>query len=149
MVELRRRDESGYSDIERQMERFLDRYVGGWKRPMVTFGTGEWQPAIDLYETSDSLVIVADLAGMRVEQIEITVDRGHLILRGNRPEPPRREKAQYHVFEINRGSFQRAIHLPMPVDPDGAAASYQDGFLEILLPKAARTTSTTVKIRPA
>lgn len=147
MVMLRRREQGEREHIDQQMERFLDRYVGGWKRPLVSFGTGEWQPAIDLYETPESVVIVADLAGLRIDQIEITIDKGALLLKGARPDPPRRAQAQFHIFEINRGSFQRLIRLPMAVDPDGATAAYQDGFLEIVLPKAARNPTTTVKIR--
>jgi HSP20 family protein len=148
MVLARRSEKDDLGNMERQMERFLDRYVAGWKRPLVTFGTEGWQPAIDLYETSESVVLVADISGMRVDQIEITIDRGHLILRGSRPEPPRRGKALFHVLEINRGPFLRAIHLPLAVDPDGTTAIYQDGFLEIEMPKAARRPTTKVQIRP-
>ena len=70
-------------------------------------------------------------------------------MRGRRTGLVHPPNAQFHYFEINRGTFQRVIQLAIPVDPDGATASYQDGFLEIVLPKAARNPSTTVKIRTA
>jgi HSP20 family protein len=94
-----------------------------------------WRPSMDLYETRREIVVLVELAGMRKEDIEVTVRRERVQLRGNRLRPSEDAVARIHHMEINFGPYDQVFTLPKPVDPRGAVSSYSDGFLVIRLPK--------------
>jgi HSP20 family protein len=92
-----------------------------------------WVPNTDVYVTEDSLVIKVELAGMRKEDLELTVERNRLT--GHRPDGCRAPKCKFLVMEINYGSFQSVIELPPGYDLSQAKAAYQNGFLRIDVPQ--------------
>lgn len=95
--------------------------------------SGVWDPPTDVYETEESYVVRMEIAGMREENFEISIQQDTLYIVGYRPDFPARRA--YHQMEIRSGKFTSAITLPGPVDADRAIAEYQDGFLTITLPK--------------
>jgi len=96
---------------------------------------GAWVPRVDVYETNDKIVVLVEIAGVKIQDIDITFHEGKLILRGTRQENYISEPEIYHRMEINFGPFERVIPLPVEVDAQNAEASYNNGFLEIVLPK--------------
>ena len=94
---------------------------------------GVWNPPTDVYETEESYVVRMEIAGMREESFEISIQQDTLYIVGYRPDFPARRA--YHQMEIRSGKFTSAVTLPGPVDADRALAEYQDGFLTINLPK--------------
>lgn len=121
--------------IHREMERLLDHYAGS-KPPSVQFAKRGFEPPVDVYETDDAVVIVAELAGVDCERIDVSLHRQTLSIRGERATPGAGTKRSYSQMEINSGPFERVIRLPIAVDSDGATACYADGLLEITLPKS-------------
>ncbi len=100
-----------------------------------------WQPAVNLYEYDTYYVIIADLAGMRVEQIDLHVEAGSLALSGEREVPGipgTSGSACIHVMEIDHGRFSRKLELPGDVEADAIEASYRCGYLWVRLPKKTR-----------
>ncbi len=95
--------------------------------------SGVWSPPTDLYETETSLVVRLEVAGMREEDFDVSLENNTLYITGSRPDFP--EKRAYHQMEIRFGKFATSVGLPAPVDVDGARAEYQDGFLTVILPK--------------
>lgn len=95
--------------------------------------SGVWDPPTDVYETEESYVVRMEIAGMREENFEISIQQDTLYIVGYRPDFPARRA--YHQMEIRSGKFTSAITLPGPVDADRAIAEYHDGFLTITLPK--------------
>jgi HSP20 family protein len=93
-----------------------------------------WRPATDVFETDLEFVVVVELAGMRGVEMSVTLDEQLLRIRGTRPEST--GTRAYHQMEINYGDFVLEVRLPVPVDRDRIDASYTDGFLRVLLPKA-------------
>ena len=93
-----------------------------------------WRPATNVWETPDALVIQADLAGLKREAIEVFADDQRLLMRGSRPDPGRGGRTHFHKLEIPDGPFERWISLPENVDPAGARARYEDGFLLVTIP---------------
>ncbi len=95
-----------------------------------------FQPPTDIYETGDAIVVRMEIAGMQSEEINILIDEGsgRLTISGVRPDPSREEPRRYLNVEIECGEFARVVQLPRPVDPEGAEASYDRGFLVIRLP---------------
>lgn len=96
--------------------------------------SGIWSPPTDMYETEDAYIVRLELAGMRDEDFEVTLQNDTLYITGSRPDLS--EKRAYHQMEIRFGKFSAAIGLPGPVNVDQSRAEYQDGFLTIVLPKA-------------
>lgn len=116
-----------------ELEKLLDHWSSA-KPPKVIFSRGAWEPAVDICETENELTVVAELAGTN-EDIEIVIDSNTLVIRGTREEVCCGYRRLYHQLEIATGPFERGLQLPIPVDPDGAQISYEDGLLRITLPK--------------
>ena len=102
-----------------------------------------WVPNTDVYVTEDNLVIKVELAGMRREDLELTVEGNRLMISGHRSDGCRAPKCTFLVMEINYGSFESVIELPPGYDLSQAKAAYQNGFLRIDVPQA--VTATTKK----
>ena len=105
-----------------------------------------WVPNTDVYVTEDALVIKVELAGMRKEDLELTVEANRLTITGHRPDGCRAPKCKFLVMEIDYGSFQSVIELPPGYDLNQAKAAYQNGFLRIDVPQGAVTQSKRVAI---
>lgn len=120
-------------DIQHEMERFFE-HVGRWKRPVFFFEKA-WKPLCDVSESPAEIIVVMDLAGISISNINIEVLQNVLHIRGTRREPSSAARRNYHLMEISYGTFERDIQLPVRVDAEKARATYDDGFLEIRLPK--------------
>jgi HSP20 family protein len=95
-----------------------------------------WFPAVDVYEDKDSLMVKAELPGLKKEDIEISLHDGYLNLSGERKHEEKREGAQLYRSERWVGRFQRSISLPCGVEADKITATYNEGVLTVSLPKA-------------
>ena len=135
---------AGPEDIQREMERFFE-HLGRWKRPVFFFEKA-WKPLCDVSETAGEVVITADLAGVSAENINIEVLNNILYIRGMRREPSSAARRNYHMMEISYGTFEREIPLPSKVDAGAAKATYNEGFLEIRLPKTAKEPPKEVDV---
>lgn len=98
-----------------------------------------WQPAVNLYESTQSYFVCVDLAGMERDSIEVTLNDNVLVISGSREHPrpaDAPEGLSIHLMEIDQGPFCRSVEIPSEVDLAAIAANYaQNGFLWIELPK--------------
>ena len=94
-----------------------------------------WTPALDLYQSSDNVVAVVEIPGMRKEDIDISLHDGMLTIAGER-ESSSSEGENAERTERFSGKFRRSISLPTRVDAGKVSATYKDGILTITLPKA-------------
>ena len=99
-----------------------------------------WTPNTDVYHKGDSLVVRMELAGVEQDDLEITLNDRLLLVSGQRRDPCRQEPCTFRQMEIDYGYFERRIVIPHPVDGKRVRARYQNGFLQIELPRA-RTAS--------
>jgi HSP20 family protein len=95
-----------------------------------------WFPAVDVYEDKDTLQVKAELAGLKKEDIEISLHDGCLSLSGERKEEKKQEGREVYRSERWVGRFHRTISLPCRVEADKIQATYNDGVLTVVLPKA-------------
>jgi HSP20 family protein len=102
-----------------------------------------WVPNTDVYSTDSGLVIKVELAGMRSEHLEITVEGNRLRISGTRPDGCRASKASFLVMEINYGPFESVLELPPGYDLSQAKAAYLNGFLRIDVPVLQRASKGT------
>ncbi len=124
MRELRRRLRKALEEVSRSLEREIPAF-GETMRPLV-----------DVYETPEEIVVVAELPGVRKEDISVEATEDTLEIKADvRREEEVKEEA-YHRRERYYKSFYRRLRLPAPVRPEGAKATYKDGILTVRLPKA-------------
>jgi HSP20 family protein len=102
-----------------------------------------WVPNTDVYVTDNGLIVKVELAGMRSEHLEITVENNRLRISGNRPDGCRAAKCSFLVMEINYGPFESVLEVPPGYDLGHAKAAYLNGFLRIDVPLAARPAKNT------
>ena len=109
-----------------------------FSKPRVAFSAKDaethWVPNTDVYVTDSGVVIRVELAGMRREDLELTIGGNRIKINGHRPDGCRAGKCKFLVMEINYGAFESIIELPYGYDLSQAKAAYQNGFLRIDVP---------------
>ena len=103
----------------------------GWQ---VQVRAGLWSPPTDVYETENNYVVRVEIAGMRDEDFEITIENNFLMISGSRPDIP--ERRAYQQMEIRFGKFETVVGIPGPLDFESSHAEYIEGFLTVTMPKA-------------
>ncbi len=132
--------------MQREVERVMDD-VASRKPPAVRFSPRTWQPAIDVYETGSDVVVLIELAGVKQDEIEVIVDNNILTIRGYRKDSKQGIKRTYSQMEILWGSFQREIPLPANVNTNQVKAFYENGFLEVILPRLNKEKAHHIDIK--
>jgi HSP20 family protein len=94
-----------------------------------------WRPNIDVYESEDEIIVLADMAGLNKEELHIEVDRRRIKIAGIRKAIQLFQNARYCQAEIPHGYFERNLILPAPVESSSAKATYADGILMVRMNK--------------
>ncbi len=97
---------------------------------------GGWLPPVDIYEDKDNLTVKAEMPGMKKDDIGISLHDGYLTLSGERKQEHQYEGADPSRSERLLGRFQRTVSLPTQVNAEAITATYTDGILTVVLPKA-------------
>jgi len=97
--------------------------------------SSSWRPAVDVYELAGKIVVLVDLAGVKAEDIEVTMAGGVLSITGRRKDPAPECIVKVHQMEIDRGRFECRIFVGIPIVVDKIEAVQRDGYLTIELPK--------------
>jgi len=97
-------------------------------------GSRAWSPTLDVYEDADAVTVKVELAGMKKEDFELSLEDGALTISGKRET--KEENRESFRSERFFGSFSRSVALPSPVKPDDVKATYEDGILTVVLHKA-------------
>jgi len=108
--------------------------------------SGRWVPNTDVYATDTGLVVKVELAGMKSENLEITVEGHRLRISGSRPDVCRAHKCNFLVMEISYGPFESVLELPPGYDLSQAKAIYVNGFLRIDVPLAHQLQTKSTKV---
>lgn len=109
--------------------------------------TFEGQLALDVYQTSTHIVVLAPIAGVKLEDMSVEVSDDVLTIQGNRQYSKTVEQENYFTQECFWGDFSRSIVLPASVDTNKISASFDDGVLKIEIPKIEKIRSKTIRIK--
>lgn len=123
-----------FSDIV-QLRDEIGRWFEGTTERAKGRKSAVWAPDVDIKETDKEIQIKADLPGMKLEDIDVSVDEDQLIIKGERKVEKEEKEKDYVRVERSYGSFYRSFSIGIPVKADEIKASYKDGVLEISLPK--------------
>ncbi len=110
---------------------------------------GAWAPPVDIFERQDHLVIRAEVPGVHKEDMDVRIENGVLTLHGERKVEKEVEDVTAHLTERVYGSFTRSFSLPATVDATRVTALYQDGVLEVTVPKIETAKPKKVEIKVA
>jgi HSP20 family protein len=94
-----------------------------------------WQPDVDVFETETAIVVRAEIAGVRSQDLKVRVDGQVLRISGVRAAPAGSEVKRLHQMEIASGPFERRVRIPIVFERDRVSAHVTDGFLTVTLPK--------------
>jgi HSP20 family protein len=106
-----------------------------------------WQPPTDVYETDRDIVIKVCIPGVRPEQVAVECNGEVFTICGVRRGPDAANVRTYHQMEIRNGYFERRVVIHRPFDPSEAKARYEDGFLYVIVPKAAELVRHVITIK--
>jgi HSP20 family protein len=118
---------------ERRFDDLLGRPL--WRLPVEE---KSWMPAVDVFEKEDRFIVKAELPGMKEEDIDISVVGDTLSIKGEKKTETEVKEEDYYRCERSYGSFYRSIPIPSNVDANKIEASFDDGVLELVLPKSAK-----------
>jgi HSP20 family protein len=123
--------------LQERMNRLLEEVLAPESPESPVPGSASWTPVADVYETSDSFVVLMELAGIDENDVELAVDGDRLVVRGERRSQLPARPDRFHRMERSHGAFARTFTLTQAVDPDRVTAQFRDGLLRIDLRKAA------------
>jgi HSP20 family protein len=130
--------------LQTEVNRVFDTFFGGGRSGLA--GSRRWVPAMDLAETEDHLVLRADLPGLDKDDVKIEIKDGVLTVSGERKSEEEKRGEGYHRVERAYGSFSRSLSLPRGVDAGQVEADFDNGVLEVRIPKPAERKPHRVQI---
>jgi HSP20 family protein len=110
--------------------------------------TTAWAPALDISERKDAYLVTVELPGVEAEDLEITMEDGLLTIQGERQFTAESSEEQFHRIERRYGAFRRSITLPAQVQAEQIQASFDNGVLQIVVPKAEEAKPKRIQVRP-
>ena len=106
-------------------------------------------PAMDVHQTGDEIIVTASLPGLTAEDVDITITGQTLAIRGEFKADEKVERDQYLYRERRYGTFHRQVELPVRVQGDATTATFEDGVLTLRIPKAEEVKPRQIKVKPA
>jgi len=155
-MKYRRDPFSDFFEMQREMDRLFDAFFERTvnfevSRRAVAPEQHLWRPAMDVFETVDTFIVRVEIPGIvPSEDVHVSLERNILKIRGRRRDRSGSKKEHYHLAEVNYGPFERVVAFPDAVDEEAMpTAHYENGFLEIVVPKipATRVKEVTVQVR--
>jgi HSP20 family protein len=132
-----------YRDLEEVEWHLDDLFRHQLRKPN---GERAWVPAVDVFEKDDKFVVKAELPGMKEEDVDVSVVGDTLSIKGEKKTETEVKEEDYYRSERTYGSFYRSIPLPSTVDVDKIEASFEDGVLEVTLPKSAKVKPKKIAV---
>jgi HSP20 family protein len=132
--------------LENEFKQFFDRVFGDADGDQSSVVTSQWAPRVDIREEDKRFVILADVPGVEPKDIEISMEKGILSIKGERKAEIKEEAGKLTRIERSYGAFYRRFALPDSADADGITAAGKHGVLEISIPKKAEVAPRRIEI---
>jgi HSP20 family protein len=133
----------------RRLSNALDEAFGGWPLQEGENGaiTSAWIPSCDVFEDPETVKIVAEVPGVRPEDVKLSLENNLLTIRGEKRQQAEERTERVHRYERSYGSFERSFALPNTVDPEKITAKYENGILTVTIPKAERARPREIPVK--
>jgi len=132
LIKIRIADALGTMD--REIERTLDEMFH-LANPKFSLNQNTWRPQIDIYENTEEIIILVDIAGVETDNLHIEIDQRTVKIYGIRGTNIQSSGARYRLAEIPTGYFERSVSLPASIDTQRVEATYKDGLLHLRMAK--------------
>lgn len=130
-----------------QFNNELNRFFTNTRPAAAANEARNWAPAVDIREEEDRFLLIADIPGVKREEVEVTLEDGVLSIKGERRTETEETREGFHRKERVHGSFLRQFTLPDTVNPDSISATVSDGVLEIGIPKQAKPEPRKISVK--
>lgn len=136
-----------FYEMNKEFDRAFESF--GIPRQSVKGESTNWRPPMDIYETVEHFIVKIELAGVQPEEdVRLRLDNNVLKITGYRRDRTQLKKQHYHQAELSYGAFERTVVLPNVLDEDcEAIASYENGFIEIKIPKMKQDSSKEISVQ--
>lgn len=114
--------------------------------PMFSSSECTWNPQMDIYETPEEIIVLAEIAGVDKQNLEVEISPKAIRISGKREPMLNMKNATYRLAELQYGDFERILFLPTLVDTDNVKSSYENGLLEITLQKRKEAKARKIPI---
>jgi HSP20 family protein len=130
---------------EELLERYLRQLLGGGSAAAAPGDETDFPP-LDIYETAEGIIIEAELPGVDMESLEVTMTGGTLVIEGVKEEIFNQGRVNFLCMERTFGAFRRMVPLLEPIDSSRISASYRKGILQVTIPKVSEKRGLRKKI---
>lgn len=134
------------SSLEQRLNQFLGDAFSGWDWPYRESAAASWVPPVDIFEEPDSIRILAEVPGVKPEDVKLSVEGNVLTVQGTKHQTAEEKTDRVHRYERTYGTFERSFTLPSTVDAEKIKASYESGVLTITLPKAEKAKPRQIEV---
>lgn len=137
---------SVWSPLDR-LSTFRDLLDSAFTLSALPGGERTWIPALEIREDAEKVTVRLEAAGMKKEDFDLSLDGDNLVISGERKATE--EKREGETFRTERfyGRFERSVHLPTPIQNSAVTATYEDGILTVVLPKAEEAKPKKIEVR--
>ena len=138
---------SPFSEVEtlrRQLDRMFDDFAG-----LTPTENAIWKPAVELQDNGDNLTLKAEIPGVEAKDLDISVLRDAVVLRGEHRYENKTENKGFFRSEFRYGKFERVVGLPVAVQNDKVEANFNNGILTLTLPKVEEAKNRVFKVNLA
>ena len=135
--------------MSNRLNRILSEGGKSTRRPDETVAVADWIPVVDILETNDNFQIHVELPGVEKNAVKLSLEKGVLLISGERPQGSLSEGMRYHRNERPYGRFERAFRVPDSVDEQKLEADLKNGILTVRLPKVDKAKPKSIQISVA
>jgi HSP20 family protein len=153
MFAITRSTNPAYADVstlQGRLNRLFDEAFRGWPAATQEDGgslVGQWVPPVDVFEDKDAVQIMAELPGVKPDDVKISLENNVLTVRGEKRQVAEENTDRVHRYERYYGVFERSFTVPSTVDADHIKASYDLGVLTVRLPKIERAKPRQIEVK--
>ena len=146
MTVIRRSPAGQPAGLQSDMARMMNTFFGTSPFAAQADGASVWLPPVDVTETEDALLLAFDLPGLKEDEIQVELDDNVLTVSGERVRTTELKQDDYFRYERRFGSFSRSVALPAGVKDEEIDASYENGVLEIRMPKPEQSKPKRIQV---
>ena len=134
------------NEISNRISRLLNDAFGGLDWQYRDSVSASWVPSVDIFEDKDSIRIMAEVPGVKPQDVKISLEGNVLTVHGQKQQVAEERTERVHRYERTYGEFERTFSLPASVDANKISASYEHGVLTITLPKAEQARHREIQV---
>jgi HSP20 family protein len=139
----------GANALENRVTRLFNEVLGNFDWQYRDNAGASWVPPVDIFEEADAIRIVAEVPGVKPQDVKISLENNVLTIHGTKDQVAEERTERVHRYERTYGTFERSFTLPATVDASNIKASYEHGVLTVTLPKVEKAKPRQIEVQVA